>query len=161
MHFCLTNLGIYLGYFKMNFIQARKRGRGTHAPPPTHKFLKKEKRRKKKEKRGEKGRKREEKKECKEREKKREKKEEKERKLEYSPFRERRGKEGSGKVSWDATIDCVAEAPNDVGGSYMDIPLSFIYAALIWEWWQFDPKSIISFYSSHFYWTVSSMFCIR
>ena len=33
-----------------------------------------------------------------------------ERKLDYSSFRERRGKEGSGKVSWDATIDYVAEA---------------------------------------------------
>ena len=103
-------------------------------PSPTHKFLKKkkeEKKRKKKEKRGEKGRKREEKKECKEREKKREKKGEKERKLDYSSFRERRGlKEGSGKVSWDPTIDYVAEAPNDVGGSYLNIPLS-LYAALI------------------------------
>ena len=76
MHFCLTNLGIFWGYFPMNSVQARKRGRGAHASPPTHKFLKKEKKRKerKKKKRGEKGRKREEKKECKEREKKREKK---------------------------------------------------------------------------------------
>ena len=160
MHFCLTNLGIFGCYFPMNSVQARKRGRGAHAPSPTHKFLKKEKKRKKKEKRGEKGRKREGKKEYKEREKKREKKEEKERKLDYSSFRERRGKEGSGKVSWDATTDYVAEAPNDVGGSYLDIPLS-LYAALIWEWWQFDPKSILLFYSSHFYWTVSSMLCIR
>ena len=145
----------------MNSVQARKRGRGAHAPPHTQISKKgEEKKRKKKEKRGEKGRKREEKKEWKEREKKREKKEEKERKLDYSSFRERRGKEGSGKVSWDPTIDYVAEAPNDVGGSYLDIPLS-LYAALIWEWWQFDPKSILSFYSSHFYWTVSSMLCTR
>ena len=59
-----------------------------------------------------------------------EKKEVKERKLDYPSFRERRGKEGSGKVSWDPTIDYVAEAPNDVGGSYLDIPLS-LYAAII------------------------------
>ena len=51
MHFCLTNLGIFWGYFPMNSVQARKRGRGVHAPPPKHKFLKKEKKRAEKEKR--------------------------------------------------------------------------------------------------------------
>ena len=53
-----------------------------------------------------------------------------ERKLDFSSFRERRSKEGSGKVSWDATIDYVAEAPNDFGGRDLDIPLS-LYSALI------------------------------
>ena len=51
MHFCLTNLGIFWGYFPMNSVQARKRGRGAHAPPPTHKFLKKREKKRKKEKR--------------------------------------------------------------------------------------------------------------
>ena len=46
MHFCLTNLGIYWGYFPMNSVQARKKG-------PTHKFLKKEKKRKERKKRKE------------------------------------------------------------------------------------------------------------
>ena len=54
MHFCLTNLGIFWGYFPMSSVQARKRGRGAHAPPPTHKFLKKrEKKRKERKKRKE------------------------------------------------------------------------------------------------------------
>ena len=84
----------------MNSVQARKRGRGAHAPPPTHKFVEKreEKKRKKKEKRGEKGKKREEKKECKEREKKREKKEEKEREnLTTPPFLREGVKREAGK----------------------------------------------------------------
>ena len=53
MHFCLTNLGIFWGYFPMNSVQERKRGRGAHAPPPTHKCLKKEKKRKERKKRKE------------------------------------------------------------------------------------------------------------
>ena len=49
MHFCLTNLGIFLGYFPMNSVQACKRGRGAQPPPP-HKFLKKKEREKKRKK---------------------------------------------------------------------------------------------------------------
>ena len=52
MHFCLTNLGIFWGYFPMNSVQARKRGRGVHAPPPTQ-ISKKEKKRKERKKRKE------------------------------------------------------------------------------------------------------------
>ena len=45
MHFCLTNLGIFWGYFPMNSVQVR------NAPPPHTNFFKKKRRKEKKEKR--------------------------------------------------------------------------------------------------------------
>ena len=57
MHFCLTNLGIFWGYFPMNSVQARKRVEG-HTPLPHTQISKKEKKRKEKKEKREKRRER-------------------------------------------------------------------------------------------------------